>query len=114
MKPGRRSVFDSIPADLAERPELFEVLARSSHARVERIVSRGHASPPGAWYDQDETEWVLLLAGRARLRFPSDRVLELVPGDHVVIPAHERHRVDWTDPSCDTIWIAVFLPADSA
>jgi cupin 2 domain-containing protein len=103
-----RSVLDGIPADLVTRPELAEVLAKSANVRVERIVSRGHASPRDFWYDQAEAEWVLLFSGRARLRFENDRMLELGPGDHVLIQPHERHRVDWTDPAQDTIWIAVF------
>jgi cupin 2 domain-containing protein len=109
MKSEARSVLDGIPADLATRPELAEVIARSSHVRVERIVSRGHASPEDFWYDQAQTEWVLLFAGRARLRFQDGHVVELRPGDHLLIDPHQRHRVDWTDPSCDTIWIAVFF-----
>ncbi len=113
MTPEIRSVLASIPPDLAARPELSEVLAQDAHARVERIVSRGHASPPDFWYDQAETEWVLLVAGRARLRFHPDRVLELKAGDHVLIPAHARHRVEWTDPSCETVWIAVFFSPPS-
>ncbi len=77
--------------------------------RVERIVSQGQASPPGFWYDQDEAEWVLLLAGAARLRFadePQDRLLG--PGDHVHIAPRRRHRVEWTDPAAPTVWLAVF------
>jgi cupin 2 domain-containing protein len=106
----KRNLFAQIPGDIARRDEFSEILAGSQHARVERIVSRGHASPPDFWYDQNEVEWVLLIAGRAKLRLDGDRVLELGPGDHVLIPAHTRHRVDWTDPSCDTVWLAVFLP----
>ncbi len=110
----RHNLFAQIPGGLAGRDEFNEILAKNPHARVERIVSRGHASPPDFWYDQQETEWVLVVAGRARLRFEGDRVLELGPGDHVLIPARTRHRVDWTDPSCDTVWVALFLSSDSA
>ena len=95
-----------IPGDLPE--ELVTVLASGRDMRVERIVSRGHASPPGSWYDQDEHEWVLVSVGRARLSFESGEQLELGPGDYVHIPARCRHRVDWTDPDADTIWLAVF------
>ncbi|MCH7548676.1 MAG: cupin domain-containing protein [Candidatus Krumholzibacteriota bacterium] len=89
--------------------EHVEKLIDSAGVRIERIVSHGHASPEGFWYDQDENEWVVLLAGAARLRFESDnKTIELGPGDHVNIPAHTRHRVDWTQPDTDTIWLAVF------
>ncbi len=80
-------------------------------ARVERIVSRGQASPPGFWYDQDEDEWVIVLRGRARLELEGGAVLELAAGDWVDLPAHCRHRVDWTDPEVETVWLAFFWPA---
>lgn len=75
--------------------------------RVERIVSYGHASPAGFWYDQTENEWVVLIQGAATLRFEDDAV-ELKPGDFVNIPAHCRHRVDWTTPDSLTVWLAVY------
>ena len=75
--------------------------------RIERIVSLGHASPEGFWYDQEEGEWVLLLKGAARLRFEGGEPIELQPGSFVNIPAHRRHRVEWTDPGGPTVWLAV-------
>lgn len=88
---------------------MTERLAGNAHARVERIVSRGHASPPGFWYDQDETEWVMVVRGSARIRFFDDSVLEMRAGDHVTLPPHTRHRVEWTAPDQDTVWVAVFF-----
>ena len=89
--------------------EHIEKLIDRAGVRIERIVSHGHASPEGFWYDQEENEWVVLLAGAARLRFENDdTTIELGPGDHINIPAHTRHRVDWTQPETDTIWLAVF------
>ena len=90
--------------------EVTETLLDAPGLRIERIVSRGQASPPDFWYDQAETEWVAVLGGRARLRFADeaeDRVLG--PGDHVLIEPHRRHRVEWTDPATPTIWLAVFF-----
>ena len=87
--------------------EVFETLAEAAHCRIERIVSEGHTSPIYEWYDQDQSEWVLLLQGAARLEF-EDRMLELVPGDYVNIPAHLKHRVSWTTPNQRTIWLVVF------
>src|SRR5712691_6097314 len=78
--------------------EISETIVTTPGLRVERIVSLGQASPPGFWYDQPETEWVMLLAGAARLRFADeDADRALVPGDWVHIVAHRRHRVAWTD-----------------
>lgn len=93
----------------AHNGEAVEILLEAPGTRIERVVSLGQASPPGFWYDQDEAEWVLLLAGAARLRFAdeaADRVLG--PGDHLHIAAHRRHRIEWTDPRAPTIWLAVF------
>lgn len=93
--------------------ELSETLVESGSVRIERIVSRGHASPDGFWYDQDTVEWVVVLAGRAKLQFEGESgLLELNPGDHVNIPAHQRHRVHWTDPDQDTVWLAVHYFTD--
>ncbi|HEU4928367.1 MAG TPA: cupin domain-containing protein [Candidatus Krumholzibacteria bacterium] len=101
------NLFDGIPPRLAA--EMTERMAGNAHARVERIVSHGHASPPGFWYDQAEHEWVMVVKGSARIRFADDSVLELHPGDHFTIPPHTRHRVDWTAPNQDTVWVAVFF-----
>lgn len=97
--------LSDLPADLPE--ELIETLLEAQGVRIERIVSLGHVSPEGFWYDQDECEWVLLLKGAARIRF-EEETLELGPGDFVNIPAHQKHRVDWTSPDEPTIWLAVF------
>lgn len=80
--------------------------------RIERIVSLGQATPPGEWLDQDRAEWVILLRGAARLRFDGESAArELQPGDYVHIPAHCRHRVDWTAPNEPTIWLALHYAA---
>ena len=101
------NLFDDIPDALPE--ELVEVLAAAPGARVERIVSRGHASPAGFWYDQDEREIVVLLSGAARVAFDGGAAQDLRPGDWLDIPSHARHRVEWTAPDTDTVWLAVFL-----
>ena len=104
------NLYRAIPAPLPD--EAVDILAAGGTTRIERIVSRGHASPPDFWYDQHENEWVVVLQGAARLRFAeADRTVELRAGDHVQIRARERHRVEWTMPDCDTVWLAVFYPA---
>ena len=88
--------------------ELLTTLAERPGVRIERIVSTGQASPPGFWYDQDWGEWVVLLCGAARLRLAEEaEARRLAPGDWVDIPAHCRHRVEWTDPDRPTVWLAV-------
>jgi cupin 2 domain-containing protein len=80
---------------------------------VERIVSTGQGSPPGFWYDQDWTEWVILLAGAARLLIEGEGAPRtLQPGDFVEIPSHVRHRVEWTLEDAPTVWLAVHLKGD--
>lgn len=90
-------------------PEQVRELLSREDIRIERIVSRGHSSPPGFWYDQKEHEWVMVLEGRARLLFAGgEAAIQLGPGDHIDIPAHTKHRVVWTDPDQNTVWLAVF------
>jgi cupin 2 domain-containing protein len=88
--------------------ELSDVLVASDVVRIERMVSYGHISPPGFWYDQDMHEWVLVLQGAAQLRFEDEAALvRLNAGDCCNISAHRRHRVEWTDLTKPTIWLAV-------
>lgn len=92
--------------------EQVDVLLETPAFRLERIVSTGQATPPGRWYDQATNEWVALLRGSAGLRFEDEaepRVLR--PGDHVLIAAHRRHRVEWTDPAEVTVWLALHYDA---
>ncbi|TWU45327.1 Cupin domain protein [Novipirellula aureliae] len=106
-----KNLFSDLPQSFPE--ELMEVIAEDQHARIERIVSHGHVSPEGFWYDQQEHEWVVVLHGEAKLIFENDNdPLHLKPGDHVLIPAHRKHRVEWTAPDEPTIWLAVFYRAD--
>lgn len=102
------NLFEDIPSELPE--ELFTVLAQNDAVRIERIVSDGHASPDGFWYDQPQHEWVLLFAGRAELSIEKETGIEhivLTPGDHLLLSAHCRHRVEST--TSKTIWLAVFF-----
>ncbi|MDD2732576.1 MAG: cupin domain-containing protein [Desulfuromonadaceae bacterium] len=111
MPPSSGNLFEHIPATISE--ELFQTLAESGGARIERIVSDGHASPPGEWYDQKWDEWVLLVSGGATLLFENNAAqIILLPGDHVMIPAGCRHRVERTDQTQKTVWLAVHFGGD--
>lgn len=106
--PALLNIFAEIPAELPE--EDVTVLLERPGLRLERIVSRGHTSPEDYWYDQEEDEWVMLIQGRARLRIEGETTdRELSPGDHLMLPARCRHRVTWTDPDEDTVWLALFV-----
>jgi cupin 2 domain-containing protein len=100
------NVFSNIPDSTTE--EIFETLLKTDHFKLERIISMGQATPSGEWYDQDGNEWVMLLSGSAGLLFEgSEEVLVMKPGDYVYIPARQRHRVEWTDASQKTVWLAL-------
>ena len=98
------NLFANIPSGLPQ--ELFETILSKPNVRIERIVSQGQSSPEGFWYDQDQSEFVVLLQGLARLRF-EDGEVEMKPGSFIDIPAHKRHRVEWTSLDQQTIWLAV-------
>jgi len=101
-----RSLFESIPSELPE--ELFDTISSTDNVKIERIVSRGHASPEGFWYDQEKNEFVLVLRGSAGLKLENeDDIIVLKAGDYINIEAHVKHRVEWTDSTCETIWLAV-------
>jgi cupin 2 domain-containing protein len=101
-----KNLFSDAPANLSD--EVLQTVLESDAVRIERIVSHGHTSPDEVWFDQDQHEWVVVLRGAARLRFDGDdEPLDMKPGDFVNIPAHKRHRVEWTTPDEPTIWLAV-------
>lgn len=100
-----QNLFANIPEHFDH--ELTSEVLRSRSVRIERIVSRGQSSPPDFWYDQAEHEWVVVLAGKATLKIEGQPERMLGPGDALHLPAHTRHRVEWTDPQQDTIWLAV-------
>jgi cupin 2 domain-containing protein len=108
---GAGNLFADIPDELHE--ELFGQLLQRPGCRLERIVSHGHATPEGQWYDQAGEEWVLLLKGAAALEIEGHKtLLELHPGDYLLLSAHQRHRVAWTNTTGETIWLALHLDAE--
>jgi len=105
----RGNLLERLSGHQAE--EQIDRLIDGANLRIERIVSTGQASPPGFWYDQPDDEFVVLLAGAARLRFEAgDISLDLKPGDWAEIPAHARHRVEWTQADPPTVWLAIHAP----
>jgi cupin 2 domain-containing protein len=110
--PVAANIFAGIEPASGTEEQLLEIMARPG-LRIERIVSTGQASPPGFWYDQPWDEWAIVLKGAARLKFEGEgAAVALAEGDYVFIPAHARHRVEWTAQDRPTVWLAVHcLPA---
>jgi cupin 2 domain-containing protein len=105
MIPG--NFFSNSPRQLTD--EVFEDIINTKTVKIERIISRGHASPQNFWYDQDQNEWVMVLKGLAGLKFEAcDEVIVMKPGNYINIPARCKHRVEWTDPDEETVWLAVY------
>lgn len=97
--------FSKLPENSGE--EIFEELINTPNLKIERIISNGHSTAPGEWYDQNNAEWVILLAGTAELLFSGGERIKMDPGDYIHIPAHERHRVESTSKDVPAIWLAV-------
>src|SRR5512142_1563429 len=97
----------SIPAELPRSEEFSEILLRSGEVLVERIISHGHVTAPGTWFDQEKDEWVALLQGEARLLYDDGSELDMHAGDWTFIPAHCRHRVEQTTMNPPCVWIAI-------
>ena len=101
------NIFENIPDDVSK--EVTKKIFESGKVRLEKIISKGHSSPKGFWYDQEENEWVIILKGKAKLLFEDEtESVILSEGDFINIPSHKKHRVEWTDASVYTIWLAVF------
>ncbi len=100
------NLFSQIPESLQD--EIYETLLKTGQFRLERIISFGQKTPAGEWYDGEMNEWVVLLKGNAGLSFEGENeMLVMQPGDYVHIPAHRRHRVEWTDTEQATVWLAL-------
>lgn len=100
------TLLGNVPVELPE--EIIDPICSTDHVKIERIVSRGHASPTGFWYDQERNEFILIVQGSAGLKLENEReIVVLKTGDYLNIGAHVRHRVEWTDLTCETIWLAV-------
>ena len=105
------NLFDHLPP-VTSSDEEFTTLLGEPGLIVQRIVSTGHASPPGFWYEQAGDEWVVLLQGGAELSLADGERLCLKPGDWVELPAGCRHRVEET--AVGTVWLAVHCAHDTA
>jgi len=87
------------------KDELCEILAQNINVRIERIISSGQTSD---WYNQKETEWVLLVQGNAEIEYAQGEKILLQKGDTLLIPPHVQHKVTYTSAKPPCIWICVF------
>lgn len=101
----KNNIFANIPDNLDE--EIFQQLVKSKQISIERIISKGHHSPASGWYDQVHNEWVMVLSGAAILLFDDGTDITLKKGDYINLPAHKKHKVKWTEPEIETIWLAI-------
>lgn len=101
----KANIFEAIPKTLSE--EFFEELVSKNGIKIERIVSYGDVTAEHEWYDQESDEWVILLQGEAVLSFENEDDVRLKAGDYINIPAHKKHRVSWTIPKKESVWLAV-------
>jgi len=100
------NIFHDVPA--VARQEIFTDILQGNNFRLERIVSYHQATPPGQWLVQEHNEWVILLKGSALIKFQaSGQERRLSPGDYLNIPAQTPHRVEWTDKTIPTVWLAL-------
>ena len=97
------NIFEMPEFPLSE--ELTTVLAEDKNIRIERIISTGQVSD---WYDQDETEFVILIEGNAVIEFENKKTVTLSKGDTLLINPHERHRVSFTTSEPPCVWLCVF------
>ena len=92
------------PSEAPATGERIDRLIAAGHVVVEQIRSGALEAP--ADYEQEQDEWVVLLAGRARLVIDGEPV-ELTSGEWLFLPAGLPHRLVETEPG--TNWLAVYL-----
>lgn len=101
-----KNIFQGIPQTIDH--EAFEDILSSENVRIERIVSEAISNDE--WYDQSENEWVIVIQGSAKLLFEENhQEISLEKGDHVLIPAHKKHKVTYVEQNIQTIWLAIFF-----
>lgn len=101
------NIFD-LPTKLPSE-ELVESLFDSDQVLIERIVSTGQVTPPGEWYDQEQNEWLIVLQGSGELSYIDGSRITLTRGDYLLIPAHQKHRVEYTSKQPPCIWLTLFF-----
>ena len=102
----KNNIFNELPVQKLP-DEIFESIIKNDNILIERIISTGQTTPDDYWYDQEKDEWVILLKGEAKILIEGSKEIELLPGDYLLIPAHQRHRVTYTHKDIPTVWLAI-------
>ena len=102
-----RNIFD-LPTKLPQE-ELFEALVDNDNVLVEKVVSTGQITPEGEWYDQERDEWLIVFQGEGKLGYEDGSHIKLTTGDYLFIPAHQKHRVEYTSTEPPCIWLTIFF-----
>ena len=105
---GKISNIFELP-DRLPSTEFSELLLDDDRLKIERIISTGQVTPPGEWYDQDRNEWLIVLQGEGELSYKDNSRIKLTTGDYLLIPAHQKHRVEYTSTKPPCIWLTVFF-----
>ena len=105
------NLFQNLPRERSK--EVFETLFANNNVKIERIISHGEITPTDQWYNQKEDEFILLLSGNATLMYKDNHTVSLSSGDTLYIPAHQEHRVSYTDTNIETIWLAIFFKSEN-
>lgn len=99
------NIFKQIPSEI--KNEIYETILKNDDFRLERILSYGQSSPQDFWYYQEWNELVFLLQGLASIMLDNGEIINLTPGDYINIEKHQRHRVESTDKTQPTVWLAL-------
>ena len=97
------NIYEMPPLPLSE--EVTTILTENENIRIERIISTGQVSD---WYEQDETEFVVLLEGNAVIEYENDKSIKMSKGDTLLIKPYERHRVSFTSSEPPCVWLCIF------
>lgn len=101
-----KNIFENIGQ--AGEEELFDVIQKGTNYRIERIVSAGHSSPEGFFYDQENDEWIMLVQGEATLEMEG-KYVEMKAGDYMFVPKNCKHRIEKTSIAPTCIWLCIFV-----
>lgn len=102
------NIFD-IEKNLDLTDEMFIKLFEKENCAIEKIISSGQVTKEGEWLEEDGDEWVILLQGESEIKFHNGDIIKMKAGDYTLIPAKNKHRVEYTssDPKC--IWLTVHI-----